>query len=117
MLAPGKTYEVRLSVQASPPGTTIEIMEGYWSVRNGTVREAAPDLLAEYRGEPIAKVSGGQKWQRLTATVVVPAATAHHNGTALQLRVTPKKFEGKDYGATVWADEVVIKATAVVEQM
>ena len=116
VLAPG-TYEVRLSVQASPPGTTIEIMEGYWSVRNGTIKEASPDLKAEYHGEPIAKVSGGQKWQRLTATVRVPAATVHHNGTALQLRVTPKKFEGKDYGACVWVDAVVIKAAAGKQQL
>jgi hypothetical protein len=87
-------------------------MEGYWSVRNGTIKEAAPDLQADYHGESLAKVIGGQKWQEVTATVRVPAATATHNGTALQLRMTPKKFEGKDYGATVWADSVVIKEAA-----
>ena len=103
-------YDVRLSVQASPPGTTIELMSGYWVVLNGTIKEASPDIQATYHGEPVAKVSGGQKWQRLATTVHVPMATSHHNGTALQLRVTPKKFEGKDFGATVWADDVVIKA-------
>jgi hypothetical protein len=124
VLAPGKTYEVRLSVQASPPGTTIEIMDGYWSVTNGTVAdpygdtgspidEGHPILKAKYHGEPLAKVSGGQKWQRVAATVRVPAVTAHRNGTALQLRLTPKEFEGKDYGAVVWVDEVSIKAVGV----
>eukprot|EP01043_Picozoa_sp_COSAG02_P004885 COSAG02_NODE_130_length_34758_cov_80.817767_5_plen_111_part_00 len=107
------TYEVRLSVQASPPGTMIELMSGYWSVRNGTIKEASPDIQAAYRGESVADVSGGQKWQRLAAMVHVPVASTHHNGTALQLRVTPKTFEGKDYGATVWVDDVVIKAVTM----
>ena len=104
---------MRLAVQASPSGTTIELMSGYWSVRNGTIKEFAPDIQADYHGESIAMVTGGQKWTRFSATVHVPAATNHHNGTALQLRVTPKKFEGKDFGATVWADDVSIKPAKV----
>ena len=38
---------------------------------------------------------GGQEWKHLEATVHVPAATAHCNGTALQLRISPKTFSGQ----------------------
>lgn len=88
----------------------VEIMSGYWSVRTGTIKEFAPDIQADYHGDSVAKVIGGQEWKRLQVKIHVPVATTHQNGTALQLRVTPKQYEGKDYGATLWVDDVVIRA-------
>ena len=110
VLAPGKSYEVRLAVQASPPGTTVEILDGYWAVRPGNgsaIKEASPLLLADYHGSSIASIAAGQEWKHLEVVVHVPAATTHHNGTALQLRVSPRA--GQKFGATVWADDVTIK--------
>ena len=87
-LLAGHTYDVSLSVQASPAGTTVELLDGYWTVQNGsTVREAEPDIRAAYvQRSVLGSVAGNQSWQLLAAHVAVPAATAGRNGTALQLR-------------------------------
>ena len=76
-----------------------------------------PGGACSYNGSAIAGVSGGAYstadghalWQTLSATVWVPTATATQNGTALQVRITPKLFVGHGFGATVWVDGVVIK--------
>ena len=119
VLSPGKTYHVSLSVQTSPPGTTVEIMAGYWVVTGGKINEASPALRGDYNGSSLAAVHGGKfdgdglaAWQTLQATVRVPAATASQNGTALQLRITPRPAvagQRRAFGATVWVDAVVIK--------
>ena len=38
----------------------IAVATGQWSVVNGTVKEAAPVLVANYHGAPIAIVAAGQ---------------------------------------------------------
>lgn len=111
-LLPGHTYHVLLAVQATPPGTVIELLGGLWHVEKLLVKESEPDLRANYTGETLGRlvvVGGAQpqgSWQTLEATVVVPAASAGagHNGTALQLRVSPPR-SARNWGSTVWLDE------------
>jgi hypothetical protein len=69
-------------------------------------------VRANYTGSTLGQLevaAGCPGWQKLKATVVVPAASPGpgHNGTALQLRVTPPKSE-RGWGATVWFDEAVV---------
>lgn len=109
-LLAGHTYDVSLSVQASPAGTTVELLDGYWTVQNGsTVREAEPDIKAAYvQRSVLGSVVGNQSWQLLAAQVAVPAATAGRNGTALQLRITALG-NARGWGGSTWLDKVVIR--------
>ena len=110
-LLPGHTYHVSLAVQATPPGTTVEVLGGLWRIEEFLVQEFEPHLRCNYSGTTLGKlvVAAEQGWQDLTATVVVPAATpgVGNNGTALQLRVTPPASE-RGWGATVWLDEASV---------
>ena len=106
-LLPGHTYHVSLAVQATPPGTTVELLAGLWHITKFIDQEFAPHVRANYTGSALQKLEvTGHGWQELTATVVVPpdaSPTPEHNGTALQLRVTPPTSE-RGWGATVWFD-------------
>jgi hypothetical protein len=127
-LLPAHTYLVSLAVQATPPGTTVELLGGLWHIEKAVVKEMAPYLRCIYTGETLGKLivgggggggnhsggggdgGGATAWQELSATVVVPAiaddsprAPAWNNGTALQLRITPP-YSKRGWGATVWFD-------------
>ena len=107
-LLPGHMYHVSLAVQATPPGTVIELLSGLWHVQKLLVKEFEPNLRANYTGETLGRLVVGaqpQGWQTLEATVVVRAALpgVGHNGTALQLRMSPPRSE-RNWGATVWLD-------------
>ena len=110
-LLPGHTYSVSLAVQATPPGTTVELMGGMWRIEQLLVKEMEPNMRANYSGTTLGKVvvAAGQGWQELTATVAVPAATpgVGNNGTALQLRITPPESE-RGLGATAWVDSASV---------
>ena len=110
-LLPGHTYSVSLAVQATPPGTTVELMGGMWRIEQLLVKEMEPNVRANYSGTTLGKVvvAAGQGWQELTATVAVPAATpgVGNNGTALQLRITPPESE-RGLGATAWVDSASV---------
>lgn len=110
-LLPGRTYHVSVSVQATPPGTTIELMGGLWRIEKYILQEGEPHLRCNYTGDVLGKLvaAAGHAWQELTATVVVPAASAGvgHNGTALQLRVTPPESD-RGLGATIWLDSASV---------
>ena len=86
-------------------------------------------MRANYTGETLGKlvtgttsssaVAAAGKWEELHATVVVPSVSAGvavgHNGTALQLRVTPPQSV-RGWGATVWLDKAsIVDASATTE--
>ena len=110
-LLPEHPYHVSLAVQATPPGTTIELLGGLWRVEKLIVQEMSPHIRANYTGTTLGKLvtAAGATWQELKATVVVPAATmgVGNNGTALQLRITPPESE-RGLGATVWFDSASV---------
>ena len=113
-LLPGRKYEVALAVQATPPGTTVEVMGGHWTVVSNVLHEYAPSARCTYSGEPLGRFVAGAagelpgSWGHLTTTVAVPEATAMTNGTALQLRITPPESE-RGLGATVWLDGGIVR--------
>ena len=113
-LLPGRKYDVALAVQATPPGTTVEVMGGHWTVVSNVLHEYAPSARCTYSGEPLGRFVAGAagelpgSWGHLTTTVAVPEATAMTNGTALQLRITPPESE-RGLGATVWLEKVSVR--------
>ena len=115
-LSPG-SYMVSLSLQATPQGTTVELLKGAWSIASDGVKEMAPWARCTYHGLPVATVTAGRGggWAELRATVHVPPATAGHNGTALQLRLTPPP-SARGWGATVWLDNAAIRPLAPADE-
>ena len=111
-LLPGKAYSISIAIQATPPGTTVELMAGTWIVISDVLKEFAPSAYCSYNGTSLGLWSAGAtelpgEWSVLSVTTHVPVASAAQNGTALQLRVTPPTSE-RGLGATVWFDNVTV---------
>jgi len=103
-LPAGKSFHVSLQVQASPCGTTVELMRGDWVVNSSNTKEAEQSITAVYDGSPIATVAPcGTNWTTLQTVV---NGSAH---TALQLRLTPLPTV-RNYGAQVWVGGATIVA-------
>ena len=108
VLPGGRTFQVSLAVQASPPGTTVTLMTGGWEITdlgawNGLGRQVA------YQGQPVPNatvVGRGAHWAVLSAVLRVPV-TAKSNSTALQVRVSPPP-SARGFGAMAWLDAVSI---------
>eukprot|EP01043_Picozoa_sp_COSAG02_P130073 COSAG02_NODE_67707_length_252_cov_0.679739_1_plen_69_part_10 len=49
-LLPTKTYSVSIAVQATPPGTTVELMGGTWLIIDDVLKEFAPSAYCSYNG-------------------------------------------------------------------
>ena len=101
-------------MQATPPGTSVELLGGLWQTMTGGRNEYDADCR-NYTGQTLGKVVVvRQGWHKLTATVVVPTAGdatpevgSAWNGTALQLRVTPPGSE-RGWGTTAWLDKASV---------
>lgn len=116
-LLPGHTYHISLAVQATPPGTVVELLGGLWRTTTEDRNEYGADDCSNYTGHTFGKVVvTSQGWQDLNATVAVPRAVEAAsdvgganvwNGTALQLRVTPPGSE-RGWGATAWLDKASV---------
>jgi hypothetical protein len=101
-----------MAIQATPPGTTVELMAGTWLVIDDVLKEFAPSAYCSYNGTTLGLWTAGVaelpgEWGVLSASVRVPNATPTQNGTALQLRVTPPTSE-RGLGATLWFDAVTV---------
>jgi hypothetical protein len=99
----GRSFRVSLQLQASPCGTTVSLMGGYFEVSRVVLREASEDMQGLYHGNELAPAVTpcGANWTTLETVLKLPPANATVNGTALQLRFKPPPTD-RNWGGVVW---------------
>lgn len=100
-LVNGRSYSVSLQAQASPAGSQLAVMEGYW--RGGCAypdTAPAPDGGCPFIGNVRHEISMGREW---TALQVNFTSASPDNCTGLAIRVTPP---AGSFGAVAWIDAV-----------
>ena len=107
-------YLVSLWVQASPPGTKLALMSGFWHNASHCIYpNYLPPLRGgcPYTGMVVHEVDAGREWAQMKV-VIGPGTRLSilDNMTSLQLRVSPART-GK-FGATVWIDDVSVAPVA-----
>ena len=100
-LQPGRRYSVMLQAQASPAGTRLALVQGFWTTACSYPTVMPPPA----EGCPFTQVALhheqtlGTHWGNVSSTF-----TVQRNCSGLQLLVTP----ANRYGATVWIDAVQV---------